>query len=275
MRICGSKNLRLIILLLAAGTLGACGNVSKKIAVDGGSAGKLAWPASQSFSPTHKGGTFPDVVQLRLIQAGMNKQQIVQLLGYPHYSEGLAWVREWNYLFNFHAQKSDAVIECQYKVLFDKHKLTRSFYWLPASCAEVMNPPEIVMVAPEVQTFTLSADALFAFDKSALADIKPNGQGGLDSLARKIAAASPNVGAIVVTGYTDYLGTDAHNATLSKQRADTVMHYLQSNGLATDAIAATGRGAADPVKQCAKGSRNALIACLAPNRRVEIKVSSK
>lgn len=298
MRISGSKNLRLILMALAAVTLAACGSVSRNIAADGSSAGELKWPASQSVTPTHKGGTFPDVARLRLIQSGMNKQQISQLIGFPHYSEGLVGVREWNYLFNFRMPNSNGVFECQYKVLFDDHKLARSFYVQavddaavtaehsddsvsdgeqPATCGDILKPENVTAVTlpTHTQTFTFSTDALFAFDKSGLADIKPNGEEGLDSLARKIAAASPNVGAVVVAGYTDRLGADAYNATLSQQRADTVMRYLESQGVASEAITATGRGAADPVKQCAEGGRKTVIACLAPNRRVEVKVSSK
>lgn len=275
MRKLGSKNICSIIVLLVAVTLSACGSVSKNIASDGRSAGELEWPSPHSVTSTHEGGTFPDVSQLRLVQSGMNKHQISKLIGYPHYNEGLVGVREWNYLFSFHTPNSTAVMECQYKVLFDDKKLARSFYWQPASCADVMSPPKEAAAIAQAQTFTLSTDALFAFDKAALADIKPNGEEGLDSLARRIATASPHVGEIMVAGYTDRLGTELHNAKLSQQRADTVMRYLVSQGVATDAITATGRGAADPVKQCAEASRNELIACLAPNRRVEVTVSSK
>lgn len=277
MRTFGSKKLRLSILLISAGTLGACGNFSKNVAADGASSGQLEWPAPHSVTPTHKGGTFPDVAQLRLIQAGMNKQQISQLIGYPHYNEGVAGVREWNYLFNFRVPNSDVVIECQLKVLFDNHKLSRSFYWQPESCPSVFNAPAVAAEPPkavvqEPQTFTLAADSLFGFNKSARDDIRPNGREMLDDLARKIVAAGSGVTTITVTGYTDHLGTDAHNATLSQQRADTVKHYLERQGVASGAITAIGRGAADPVKQCAGGKSAEVIACLAPNRRVEVLV---
>jgi outer membrane protein OmpA-like peptidoglycan-associated protein len=41
-------------------------------------------------------------------------------------------------------------------------------------------------------------------------------------------------------------------------------------GVPADAIQVEGRGKADPVVQCPKQARAKLIACLAPNRRVEL-----
>lgn len=34
-------------------------------------------------------------------KGGMNKDQIYQLAGRPHFAEGMSGVREWDYLFNF------------------------------------------------------------------------------------------------------------------------------------------------------------------------------
>ncbi|HEY0197850.1 MAG TPA: outer membrane protein assembly factor BamE, partial [Rhodanobacter sp.] len=109
------KSIGLTAVLLVAGMLGACGNISHKVAADGSGAGQLVWPTADSVTPIHKGGTFPDVADLRLITPGMNKQQIMQLIGAPHFSEGIWGVREWNYLFNFRKPGSDEVTQCQYK----------------------------------------------------------------------------------------------------------------------------------------------------------------
>lgn len=55
-------------------------------------------------------------------------------------------VREWDYLFHFHTpgvgidpentSGVEGVTTCQYKVIFDKDKFARSFYWsrLPERC---------------------------------------------------------------------------------------------------------------------------------------------
>ena len=51
----------------------------------------------------------------------------------------------------------------------------------------------------------------------------------------------------------------------------TVKNYLIKNGVDGSLIKSMGKGSSQPVKQC-KGKRKtpALIACLAPNRRVEV-----
>lgn len=102
-------------LLIVAGTLSACGNVSHKVASDDNGAEQIVWPAPDHVTSMHKGGTFPNMSDLRVIKNGMSKQQIMQLIGPPHFSEGVWGVREWNYLFNFRTSGSDQVKQCQYK----------------------------------------------------------------------------------------------------------------------------------------------------------------
>ncbi|MEP6897556.1 MAG: OmpA family protein [Rhodanobacter sp.] len=271
-----AKSIGFTALLLAAGALGACGNVSHKVAADGSGAGQLVWPSPESVTPMHKGGTFPLVADLRLIKAGMNKPQIMQLIGAPHFSEGVWGVREWNYLFNFRNEGSDMVTQCQYKVLFDEQKLARSFYWAPESCASLLGEKKAAQaVAEKEQTFTLQSDALFAFDKSDAASIKPDGREQLETLTKKIGSMPDDVRHIHIVGYTDRLGSDEYNQTLSQKRADTVKQVLQDDGVAGERMDTEGRGKADAVKECDAQGRRALIACLAPNRRVEVKVEGK
>ena len=129
------------------------------------------------------------------------------------------------------------------------------------------------VVAPEVvnKTFNLNSDVTFAFGK---ADLKPQAQGVLDGIYGEIAQI--NGAKVAVAGYTDRIGSDAGNLKLSQRRADTVANYFVSKGVAADAISATGYGKANPVTGATcdqvKG-RKALIACLAPDRRVEIAVN--
>ncbi len=261
-------------LLIAAGVLSACGNISHKVAADGSSTQQLVWPAPDSVTPMHKGGTFPNVADLRLIKSGANKQQIMQLIGPPHFSEGVWGVHEWNYLFHFHKSDSDHVIECQYKILFDEQKLARSFYWKPESCADQLNVSAPNVAPAAAQALTLSTDALFAFDKSSLADVKPGGRAALDDLATKLKSGDVESEHVRVIGYTDRLGSHAYNQALSTRRAETIRDYLVSNGVREDVVSAEGRGDAEPVAtDCHQQDRAALIACFAPNRRVVVEVA--
>jgi outer membrane protein OmpA-like peptidoglycan-associated protein len=258
-------------LLAALGALVACGSVSRDIASDGSGAGTLVWPAPDSATPMHKGGTWPAPASLRRVEPGMNKRQLIDLLGPPHFHEGFWAVHEWNYLFHLRNPGSDEARVCQYKVLFDRDMLARSFYWKPASCADMLNPS-----TTQEQTFTLSADALFGFDKSAIADILPDGRQQLDELAQKLLARRDDIQGVRIVGYADRLGSDAHNESLSERRAYAVMRYLVQRGVPDHLMTAAGLGASDPVEtNCTEDSRNALIACLAPNRRVEVRVFGK
>lgn len=260
----------LITALLAAGALAGCGSLSHGITKDGAHAQQLVWPQPSDTNPLHRGGTFPNLDNLRQVKAGLNKNQIITLIGAPHFNEGFAGVREWNYLFNFRGSDG-AVTQCEYKILFDDDKIARSFYWNPEACADVLNPP--AKAAPQVERFTLSADVLFAFDKYKLSAIKPQGHEDLDALAQKLTAPDAKAEYIHVIGYTDRLGSADYNQTLSERRAATVRDYLAGKGVASDRIDAEGRGEADPVKTCDDKSRAKLIACLAPNRRVVVEAT--
>lgn len=262
------KYAALVVALLAVGVLAGCGNLSRGITKDGTHAQQLVWPKPVDTIALHKGGTFPNLDNLRQVQAGLSKNQIIALIGPPHFNEGFAGVREWNYLFNFRGADGN-VTQCEYKLLFDDNKLARSFWWHPETCADFLNPPA-KPAPPQVERFTLSADALFAFDKYKLSNIKPQGRAELDALARKLTAPDAKAEHIHVLGYTDRLGNAAYNQRLSERRAATVRDYLVGKGVAADHIDAEGRGEADPVKSCDDKNRSRLIACLAPNRRVVV-----
>lgn len=130
--------------------------------------------------------------------------------------------------------------------------------------------PELVKVTKE---FNLSSDVLFDFGKSSL---KPAGIAALDDLYGKIQAETPKDGTAVVIGYTDRIGSDKSNQVLSEKRAKTVADYLVQKGIPAGKVTTEGRGEAESVTgtQCdsVKGKKQ-VIACLAPDRRVSIKVT--
>lgn len=127
------------------------------------------------------------------------------------------------------------------------------------------------MPAPLIDV-NFSAQTLFKFDKSALSDA---GKHALDQFAAKLKGVRFDT--IQVVGYTDRIGSADYNLKLSKRRAEVVKDYLvQSAGIPADKIATQGEGGSKPVTkpgEC-KGTKVTpqLIACLAPNRRVEVKV---
>jgi OOP family OmpA-OmpF porin len=134
-------------------------------------------------------------------------------------------------------------------------------------------PPPAAVPPPQPVRVSLSADALFDFDRSTL---KPAGRQELDKLAGDLRGMRYD--SIQVTGHTDRLGPHAYNLKLSARRADAVKAYLvSSGGVAAAAISAKGVDGADPVTKAndCKGSKPtpALKACLQPDRRVDVEVT--
>jgi len=144
----------------------------------------------------------------------------------------------------------------------------------PAPVAAVVTPPPPPVAPPPVPAkVTFSADSLFDFGK---AEVKPAGKQELDKLAADLRGVDFDI--IRVTGHTDRIGSHEYNMELSTRRAEAVKAYLvESAGIPAGKIAARGTDGSDPVTKpgdC-KGEKasKALIACLQPDRRVEVEVS--
>jgi MtrB/PioB family decaheme-associated outer membrane protein len=128
--------------------------------------------------------------------------------------------------------------------------------------------------APALQKITLQSKALFDFDKAVL---KPEGRAALDA---EVVSKLPQVNRleiVLVSGHTDRIGTDAYNQKLSERRADAVRDYLVSKGVPKDKIEAIGLGEKQPVtgNKCQQKNQKELIACLQPDRRVEVEVKGE
>lgn len=121
-----------------------------------------------------------------------------------------------------------------------------------------------------MHSYGMSTDTLFGFDKYTL---KPEGEAKLDDLALKLRDV--DVKSISDTGHADRFGSSEYNQTLSENRANTVKAYLVSKGVQSDQIAASGKGKSQPVTgadDCKGPATAKVIACLAPDRRVDIEV---
>lgn len=111
----------------------------------------------------------------------------------------------------------------------------------------------------------MQASKLFAFGSARLQAPPPE----LDRMA-EVLARNPQITNVVVTGHTDRLGSAAGNQRLSLARAEAVKAYLVRQGVAASRITTRGAGSSQPVVQCNQRGRKALVACLEPNRRVEV-----
>lgn len=135
--------------------------------------------------------------------------------------------------------------------------------------AEPAAPPAAAPAPiPMAQKLTIDADALFDFDKAAL---RPDGRATLDGFIAKIKDIKPE--SVNAVGHTDRLGSERYNQRLSEQRVEAVKAYLVSKGIAPDGMRTEAKGESQPVTkadECVGGKSAKVIACLQPDRRVEI-----
>ena len=168
----------------------------------------------------------------------------------------------------------------------------RTGYWTPAAaaadkagceCDKDLLKPEVcapkaaaadtgkaAAPKPDNAKITVAADALFDFNKAVL---RPEGKAKLDEVVAKAKAIKLEV--ILAVGHTDRIGGDAYNQKLSEKRAAAVKEYLVSKGIDANRVYTEGKGKKQPVTgdKC-KGNKKsaALVACLQPDRRVDIEL---
>lgn len=123
---------------------------------------------------------------------------------------------------------------------------------------------------PPPEKTTLSGDTIFAFGKATL---NPSTLWRLDKLFDGIRGWTM-LESVELIGHTDHLSRDGrqeYNLMLSRQRAESIRRYLIAKGIPADKIHARGVGSTRPLVKCpARQSLARKIACLRPNRRVEI-----
>lgn len=125
--------------------------------------------------------------------------------------------------------------------------------------------------APVIRRVTLDADALFDFDKAVL---RPEGRLALDDFLVKIKDINPET--IMAVGHADRFGSDDYNQRLSEKRVESVKGYLVGKGIEPNRMSTEGKGESQPVTKAGEcdGAKSAkVIACLQPDRRVEIEVT--
>lgn len=250
-----SRRAPLLASLAAALLLAGCGSLSDVSRE--GKTDEPVFPKPEDVSLST--GTFPNLDNVAQVRDGVTRDQIYDLIGRPHFSEGFQ-VREWDYLFHF--RTAEGIRTCQFKILFDSDKIARSFFWAPQDCRPGQTP-----VAP--QKYTLDSDVSFGFGSATLTAA---GQSRVAEIASELRSKQ-TIESLEIAGHTDRIGSDSANDALSLQRAQAVRQILVNNGIPANNVRAVGVGKRQPLVQCDQQNRSELIACLAPNRRVEIQAT--
>jgi OOP family OmpA-OmpF porin len=145
---------------------------------------------------------------------------------------------------------------------------------VPEPVVAVAAPPAAVAPPPPPpRRVSFASDTLFAFDRSVLG---VQGEAALNRFVQELGGMQFD--RIVVEGHTDRLGSQAYNQKLSERRAQAVKDYLVTRGGVDSArITAVGKSESEPVTKAGDcpGTKPspALIACLQPDRRVDVEVT--
>jgi outer membrane protein OmpA-like peptidoglycan-associated protein len=129
--------------------------------------------------------------------------------------------------------------------------------------AELQRQLEILQARPTDRGLVLTlGDTLFATGKS---EIKSGATANLDKLTTFLNEYPKRTAAI--EGFTDSLGSEEMNQSLSERRADAVKRYLVRQGVGSDRLTSSGHGENSPVadNESATGRQQ--------NRRVEVVIS--
>jgi outer membrane protein OmpA-like peptidoglycan-associated protein len=205
------------------------------------------------------GGYYPYFMNLNTAAVGSNYSWLTGAFANPSYTTNLVWVTA-TYKFDPPPQVYVA------PKVAEAPKV--------AAAPPPPSPPPPPPPAPQVQKITLDSKVLFDFDKAVL---KPEGKAAIDGAVVAKLAQIQKLEVVLVTGHTDPLGTEAYNQKLSERRAEAVRDYLVSKGVPKDKIEAIGVGEKQPIAGlvCNQKNLKERIACLQPDRRVEVEAKGE
>ncbi|MFC6203668.1 MULTISPECIES: outer membrane protein assembly factor BamE [Psychrobacter] len=97
-------------------------------------------PAFSEVEYSHlKGLPNYDVSQVRLLEVAQHKDQVRQILGNPHFNEGIFSPKVWNYALGLKLSANNDYQNCRLRIDFDRNNRVEKLTWKDQVCADFVN----------------------------------------------------------------------------------------------------------------------------------------
>jgi len=148
--------------------------------------------------------------------------------------------------------------ECWHTGFWTQDQAVEGCDGVVAQAAPVPEAAPAAVMADVEKKFAL----YFDFDSTQVGDVS-NIVDYIGSLA--------SLQSVKLVGYADFIGSAAYNEQLSKRRAEAVASTLEQSGVDASKMSIGYMGESAPVANCT-GRGAELIACLRPDRRVDVEI---
>lgn len=208
--------------------------------------------------------------KVALLDIGLNKDEVRNLIGNPHFNEGVFFVKKWNYILDVNQPGSQDLLRCHLQIDFDRKKIIERLNWKEKKCEDLINSRKHDLVLSGLSDdVNQNASVFFKFNSSDF-DEKREGLNTVLATAR-IIKKSKSRSIVVVEGFSDKLGKPDYNYKLSEKRASKVAKILVREGVDPKRIQIRANSQTDLYQKCSRSeTKFDLIKCLAPNRRVNM-----
>jgi outer membrane protein OmpA-like peptidoglycan-associated protein len=139
---------------------------------------------------------------VRLLQPGLSKDQVRQLIGNPHFSEGLLGVRDWNYILRVPGSDG-GLVDCQFQLGFDEQGRVSSTHWQTGPCAAAAGQPMLTTAVPATTATAAPAKATATATATTAATAAPASTPSTTATTATPAAQAGGKSAETAEGWTE------------------------------------------------------------------------